>query len=264
MLTSQPDLVPNVRDGVTCERRVNEFASRIEAGDVRGLIKRRININEGTNALILVDGMPRGIAPPGPVDLSWLAPEIGLFDWFTRRRKVTAIIVDTSDTQVSFSIDGVVTADDHRVTVEVDLRFRIPHSVGRVNVEAGRAPLGDFYRNVMKDLRQFTMEDWQRYLMPEMDSAVRDFCSIRSVAEIRVAGVAGLKALAMHALDYMKRTCASAGIELSDVRGLRVEDPADADDQDLRNAMQGMRMLEQLKAMKRRIEADSSPSQAKE
>ena len=188
MLTSRPDRAPNVRDGVTWERRVNEVASRIEAGDVRGLIKRRININEGTNALILGDGKPRAIAPP----------------------------------------------------------------------------VCDFYRNVMKGLRQFTLEDWQRYLMPDMDSAVRDFCSARSVAAIRIAGVAGLKALAMHALDYMKRTCASAGIELSDVRGLRVEDPADADDQDLRDATQGLLILEKLKAMKRRTEADSSPSQAKE
>ena len=223
MPSAQRSSAPNIRDGVTWERGPDDFATRIEAGDVGGLVKLRVNINDGTNALILVDGAARGVAGPGPAHLSAYSPKVGFLDWLRPPRKVTAIIIDTSDVQVSFHVKRVTTRDREPVNVDVAVRFRVPYRPDAANPDTGKSYPVDFYRNVMKDRRRFTFDDWRAYLEPEIVSAVSQF--VRGCALAELNGDMKRKVeLEAHLLQHLKQTCRSAGMEFSDVRAIGVED----------------------------------------
>lgn len=212
---------PNIRDGVTWQRGPDDFATRIEAGDVSGLASQRININAGTHAVMLIDGALQGVAEPGPQTLSTLGQKLVGFATLRPSQKITAIVVDTGDVNVQFHVEGATTRDPLLVKADIDVRFRVPFRVGVNNPETGKPHPVDFVQNVMKDRRRFTRADWQAYLEPGVTSAVYEFLRTKTAAELN-GDKERKAALEAEIKFHLKKTFASAGIEFGDVRALRI------------------------------------------
>lgn len=139
-------------------RREEDFAIRVEADDLPGLLKRGIQVMPGTTAMFIERGANRGQVPPGEYTLSTIGQRVR--DWFAGNipQTATVLLVDSSPTDLEFHLGGRFTKDP----LPIGLSLRV-----QVNVEE---PV-KFLINVLKQRERLSIGDLQNYLYPQVVEA---------------------------------------------------------------------------------------------
>ena len=149
---------PNVRNH-RWARREEDFAVKIDADDLPGLLNRGLIIDPGTNALLVDKGVVVGTVAPGEYNLDSLGGLIS--DWFSGRipESITALLVEVTPTEFDFHLGGIFTSDPLRIgaTIRFQAQVEMP---------------GNFLVNMLKGRVRISKEDLRQYLYPEVAQVV--------------------------------------------------------------------------------------------
>ncbi len=149
-------------------RRVEDFATRVEVDDVEGLFKRGLVVEAGTRAIFFVNGACSGILDPGRYDMGGVLQRIqNIFNYKT----TTAVLVDTGDVELQFSLAGLTTRDPIRLEAEC-----------RLVVQMDNPTL--FFENMMKGRQNYSLNELNGFLEGELRNCLMEFVGSRSVQEL--------------------------------------------------------------------------------
>lgn len=134
-----------------------EFAARIEPGDLNGILKRGLYIEAGTNAMILESGANIGIVPPGSYVLETFLDK--LKGWVSKDlpKRSTALLVKVTPTDLPFRIDKLFSKDPLHVAVDILLQVEVDDP-------------GKFLINVLGSRERFSVQALRDYLYVEVQS----------------------------------------------------------------------------------------------
>lgn len=210
---------PNLR-GIAWNREPDDFATRIEAGDVHTLLNQEVVIEAGTNAIILTDGATQGVVAPGRYTLSSAGDKLRSLLTLRPAKQVTAIVVDTNDLDLAFRVEGAYTKDPIGLTVDLNVVVCVPAWAEH----KGPPHVMSFFLNVMKGARRYMLGDLVVHLQPEVENAVGEFVRRYSAAELN--GDLGKKlGLEEAVLQHLEKTLAREGFEFRGVRAARLFHP---------------------------------------
>ena len=196
---------PEIRDQ-RWARREGEFAVRIEADDLPGLLRRGIAVQMGTNAMLVEDGANRGVLGPGQHTLDSLDER--LLNWISlaRNKKVSVLLVDVNPAELEFNLGGIFTNDPIGIGLSLHLQTRIE--------EPAR-----FLVQMLASRERYSLEDLRVYLYPEVARVAETWIGQHSVQEL--AEDLSLKDKLELALEEaLKPTLARLGLKFIDVRTL--------------------------------------------
>ena len=179
-------------------RGQNDFAVRIEANDLPGLLNKGLVVEPGTNAMLVERGENKGLVPPGNYRIENLFQK----GWDLIKgevpRSVTALLVDVTPTDLDFHLGGRFSKDPLPVGLST-----------RVVVEVGDP--GKFLVNVLKGRERYTVNDLREYLYPEVVQVVDRWLREHTLAEL--AEDASLRERLELALEQaLKRTFQQSGL----------------------------------------------------
>ncbi|GAB4496658.1 MAG: hypothetical protein OHK0052_06910 [Anaerolineales bacterium] len=187
-------------------RRLGEFAVRIEADDLTGLLKRGIKVEPGTNAMLIERGVNRGIVPAGEYTLGTLGQRVR--DWFSGDipERVTILLADVTPTDLEFHLGGVFTKDPLRIGFSI-----------RLQVEIENPTL--FLVNLLKGSERLTVDDLRRYLYPEVTQYAERW--VRQHAARQLAENYDLRdELALGLEEALRKTFAQSGLRFLQIRAV--------------------------------------------
>ena len=96
------------------QRGIDDFATRVDVEDLPGVLKKGIIVEQGTKALLFINGALAETLQPGRYDLGGLASKLKNFDPY---RTGTAILVDAGDVELNLNITGIYTKDPLNIDV---------------------------------------------------------------------------------------------------------------------------------------------------
>lgn len=189
-------------------RRDGEFAVRIEAEDLPGLLRRGIAVQIGTNAMLVEDGANRGLIGPGNHTLDSLDER--LMNWITlaRNKKVSVLLVDVNPAEMEFNLGGIFTNDPIGIGLSVRIQTQIE--------EPAR-----FLVQMLANRERYLLEDLRLYLYPEVARTAENWVVRHSVQEL--AEDLNLKDKLELALEEaLKPTLTRLGLKFISVRTLEL------------------------------------------
>jgi len=149
-------------------RQAGQIAVRLEEKDLPGRFHKELVVEEGTLALLLVDGKASHYKGPGRYTFQ------GLWDRIRsqgRNQTVTAYLLDGGEIHLEFQLQDLWSQDPLRLQGRCQVALEI------------QDPLR-FVRNVVKEQRLFTQSDLRRFLYPELRAAAQAFVGDHTVAQL--------------------------------------------------------------------------------
>ena len=199
--------VPEVRDQRwACNP--DDFAARIDADDLPGLLRRGIVIEVGTNAILIEAGANRGVLGPGPHTLDTLDKRI--LNWLTSgtASRVSVLLVDIMPTDLEFQLGGIFTKDPIGVGLSVRLQAQVD--------EPGR-----FLTHLLRSQERFTRNDLLQYLYPEVAQIVDKWVGQHTVQEL-AEDLSLKEELELALEEALKATFFQNGLKFINVRTLNI------------------------------------------
>ncbi len=196
---------PEIRDQ-RWARREGEFAVRVDAEDLSGMLRRGIAVQLGTNAMLVEDGANRGLIGPGNHTLDSLDER--LLNWITlsRNKKVSVLLVDVNPTELEFNLGGIFTNDPIGIGLSVHVQTQVE--------EPAR-----FLVQMLAVRERYLLEDLRMYLYPEVARTAESWVARHSVQEL--AEDLNLKDKLELALEEaLKPTLARLGLKFISLRTL--------------------------------------------
>jgi hypothetical protein len=181
-----------------------DFAVRIEVGDIKGFFRKELIVEPGTRAILLIDGRNEaGQLGPGRYTMDDLFRRLA---GLGTARKVTAILVDAGDVDLDFTIPDLFTSDPIRVKMDCHLSVRLEN------------PLL-FLVNAMRGQRSFSRYQLREYLFGEIQNAASDALSRHSVRDLGT-DLALKEEIATAIEAHLNDTFRRLGLRFLDVRAL--------------------------------------------
>lgn len=152
-------------------RQPDDFATHVEASDLKGLLKRGLIVDVGTNAMLVDGGANKGMLGPGTHNLDSL--EKRLNDWLDTGTgsQVWALLVDVTPTDLEFAAGGIFTKDPLRIGVRVRLQTQVDDPAR-------------FLINRMGGREHLSKTDLQGYLYPEVNQVLEAWVAGHTVKEL--------------------------------------------------------------------------------
>jgi hypothetical protein len=152
-------------------RHDQDFAVRITADDLHGLLKRGLIIDPGTNALLVDKGVVVGTVPPGEYTIDSLGGRIK--NWFSGKipESITALLVEITQTEFEFNLGGIFTSDPLRIGASIRLQVQVEQP-------------GKFLINMLKGRERIAKEDLRKYLYPEVVQAAERWIRQHSMQDL--------------------------------------------------------------------------------
>lgn len=185
-------------------RSQDEFAVRIDSDDLPGLLKKGVNVDVGTNALLIENGANRGVVPPGAYTLSSFGDKFK--DVFSSGipKQMTILLVNIAPTDMDFHLGGIFTKDPLQVGISIRMQVEVKEP-------------GKFLINVLQGRERYSVEDLRQYLYPEVVAVADGW--VRSHTAQELADDLSLKSKFELALEEaIKRTFAQSGLRFLQVR----------------------------------------------
>jgi len=186
-----------------------EFARRIEAADLRGMLKRGLVIEPGTQALIFQGGRLVTTASAGTYNLNEPLGDVDV------SAPATAILMDAGDVTLHIAYTELRTAEDVEVAggIEVAVRLSAPQAV---------------FENLMHGRESLPIEALARLLSSESANLVQARIKQTSVKDLR--GNLDLKsAIEADLREGVSASLARSGLELVRLRVVEFSEGAYAD-----------------------------------
>jgi RNA polymerase subunit RPABC4/transcription elongation factor Spt4 len=199
--TTQGGPAPAVQ-GNTWARGPEDFATRLEVDDLEGALRRDLIIEPGTQAMLLIDGRnAAGTVGPGRYTLRDLADRLTLP---SLRRHVTALLVDTGETDLDLAINDIYTTDPLKISLDCHVAVTVGEPVA-------------FITNLLKGARSFSKSQLRSYLYDEIQDAAQECVGQRSAGELH-KDLALKQQFAMHIEAHLDETLKQTGLRFSRVR----------------------------------------------
>jgi len=159
---------PGNIEGMLWQRGPEDFATRVDADDLSGILKKGIIVEQGTKALLFVNGAFAEILQPGRYDLGGLASKLKNFEPY---RTAAAILMDSGDAEFQFTLADVTTKDPLKIGVTC-----------KVVVQIDNPTL--FFNNVMKGRQNYLLSQLRGSLYDELQNAFNEVVGRKSVTEL--------------------------------------------------------------------------------
>jgi hypothetical protein len=185
-------------------RKPEDFAVRIDAGDLPGILRHGLIIEPGTNALLVERGANAGIVPPG----SYVLENAGqnLWNWLTTGipEQATVLLVDITPVDLDFHLGGRFTSDPLPIGLSIRMRAEISDA-------------GKFLVNVLKGEGSFSLENLRQMLYPEVVQAADSWLSRHLLIEmVENTGCRGELELAIE--EDLRMLFQQSGLRLLNIR----------------------------------------------
>jgi hypothetical protein len=189
-------------------RRAEDFAVRVDAVDLPGLLRRGLIVEPGTNAMFIERGVNQGIIPPGTYMLE--TPGQKIWDWLTTGipEHATILLVDVTPTDLVFHLGGRFTKDPLPVGVTI-----------RMQVDVGEP--GKFLVNVLKGSERFSGEALREYLYPEVVGVADRWLRSQLLQDLAEDPLQAEK-LELALEQSLKTTFAQSGLRFLQVRAVEL------------------------------------------
>lgn len=154
--------------GMRWQRGVGDFATRVDVEDLNGILQKGIIVEQGTKALLFINGALAETLQPGMYDLGGLASKLRNFEPF---RTSTAILVDAGDVELNLNITGIYTKDPLNIDVTCKVITQIENPTF-------------FFNNVMKGRKSYIISELRASLFDEMQNAFNEVIGKKSVTDL--------------------------------------------------------------------------------
>jgi hypothetical protein len=190
---------------VTGER---DFAVRIDTDDLEGVLKKGVNVEAGTNAMLLENGANIGMVPAGPYVLTSFMQKFGNLFRTGLPKQVTILLVKVTPTDIDFKLDGLFSKDPLRIGVGLKLQVEV-HDPAK------------FLINVLRGRERFSVQDLHQYIYPEVAAVADEWVRTHTVEQL--ADDLSLKAKFELTLEEaLKRTFTQSGLRFLQVRAVEM------------------------------------------
>ncbi|MCP4659757.1 MAG: hypothetical protein GY856_30510 [bacterium] len=192
--------------GIRWVRREQEIATRIVPGDLQGLLRRGLEVQPGTRALLFVGGRYVGTLPPGRHRLEGLRERLRLGD----EGEASAIVVDDGELGLELTVAELRSTDHHQAIVHAEASIRL-------------ADPELFIANLFRDRGRFSTSDLSEFLRGEAGQTLRELVARYQAEELHAGRVRG--ELEMELLSRWKTSFEQSGFVLHRFRVLEIEVP---------------------------------------
>lgn len=180
-----------------------EIARRIAIRDLPGFLKKTLEVEQGTTALILADGRHDGTLEPGTYPFSAVA---STFSSLPGAKNAAAIVVTTRDIPLGFKLDQIATKDPLLISIDLNLSVGIDK------------PLL-FLQNIMGNTTSYPTGHLANTLKQEIADVVKSFVRTRSINEIDQD--ISVKSQLEHEISlHLNKTLSRDGLRLIQVKTL--------------------------------------------
>lgn len=186
----------------------NDFAVRVDAEDLPGLLKKGILVEPGTNAMMIEDGANVGVVPPGSYLLDSFSQKFGNLFRAGLPKRVTALLVQITPTDLDFPISGLYSKDPLPINLVVKLQVDVQEP-------------GKFLINMLKGRERFTNQTLREHLQPEIEAVADQWARAHTIEEL--AEDFSLRPKFELALEEaLRRSFAQAGLRFLQVRAIQI------------------------------------------
>ncbi len=196
---------PEIRDN-RWARNEGDFAVRLDASNLAGMLSRGIVVNVGTKALLLEGGANCGVLGPGTHTLDTLDKR--LLDWVKTGigSQVSVLLVDVTPAELEFNAGGIFTKDSIKIGLSIRLQAQVQ--------EPAR-----FLTNILGGQERFTRLDLTGYLYPEVTQVVEKWVAKHTVQEL-AEDINLREKLELTLEEALRTTFRQTGLEFLQVRSL--------------------------------------------
>jgi len=185
-----------------------DFAVRVETNDLPGLLKKGINVEAGTNAMLLENGANVGVVPPGSYLLDSFSQRFGNFFRSGMPKSLTALLVKVVPTDLVFDFQGLFTKDPLSVGVSVTLQVEVEEP-------------GKFLVNMLRGRERMSVQTLQAYLEPEIEAVANRWLRTHTIDELTDDfSLAAKFELALE--EALRQSFSQSGLRFLQVRALKV------------------------------------------
>lgn len=185
-----------------------DFAVRVETNDLPGLLKKGINVEAGTNAMLLENGANVGVVPPGSYLLDSFSQRFGNFFRGGMPKSLTALLVKVVPTDLVFDLQGLFTKDPLSVGVSVTLQVEVEEP-------------GKFLVNMLRGRERMSVQTLQAYLEPEVEAVANRWLRTHTIDELTDDFSLSAKfELALE--EALRQSFSQSGLRFLQVRALKV------------------------------------------
>jgi len=204
---------------IVWQRKPDDFATRVDIAGDEILGRTEIIVEEGTRAIVFVDGEYVQDLSPGRFEvegdkgrqgfLKLLLATIGLPE-APKRCVVTAILVDAGDVELkNLEVDDLFTSDPLKVAV-------------KTNLVIGVRDVSRFHNNVMKSRTGYSITDIENDVLPELHDAMEEHLGNCTASELN-SNLDFKKELTARLERHLGETFDRNGLAVVQVRALRFE-----------------------------------------
>jgi len=206
----RPDVDPRASRrsdaGIRWVRREQEIATRIVPGDLQGLLRRGLEVQPGTRALLFAGGRYVGTLPPGRHRLEGLRERLRIGD----EGEASAIVVDDGELGLELRVGELAAADHHQAILHAQASIRL-------------ADPELFIANLFRDRGRFTTAELSEFLGGEVRETLRELVARYPAEELH--GGRARSELEMELLSRWKASFERSGFVLQRFRVLEFELP---------------------------------------
>jgi SPFH domain / Band 7 family/Double zinc ribbon len=162
------DKPPGEIQGMRWQRLADDYATRVDVEDLQGIFKKGVIVEQGTKALLFINGALAETLQPGMYDLGGISSKIRNFDL---HRTGTAILIDSGDVELNMNLAGIYTNDPLNIDVTCKVIVQIDNPTF-------------FFNNVMKGRRSYLLSELRSSLYDEMHNALSEAIGKKSVRDL--------------------------------------------------------------------------------
>ena len=148
------------------------YAQRFEVGDIKRELVQKLQVQEGTAAILMNSGEVGDVLPPGAHEVDSLMRRI---NWFGDPPPRSVVLIDAGEVIVPLHIEALRTAEHFPIEFFGEVIFRF-----KGGKDAARA----FVSNVLKSERLCTFSDIARRLEPVVRGPVDEMCTATSLDDL--------------------------------------------------------------------------------
>jgi hypothetical protein len=165
----QPEMRVNIAGGVW-NKESGVFAQRFEIGDIKQMLKKDLQIQAGTMALLLDGGKYKGLIKAGQYDPDSLLHKINHFGTPPPR---TVILVDSGDVILPVRVSKLRSSEGMALEFYGEIVFRFNPKQAQ-----------DFVENRFKDSGELSYEDLSDLLRGDLRHAVDAMCTTSTIDDL--------------------------------------------------------------------------------
>ena len=154
--------------GMKWKRAADDFALRVDTEDLPGVLQKGLVVEQGTKALLFINGALAETLQPGMYDLGGLLVKLRRFEPY---RTATAILVDSGDLEFKFAINDVFTKDPLKIDISCSVVIQLDDPIL-------------FFNNVMKGRERYSVSEFKSALYDELQNAFNELIGNSSVTEL--------------------------------------------------------------------------------